>query len=78
MFINNDLKYIHQDIAVILAKLFKALPLPSDIQIKVILSIKSGYHSEELTYLSEYQDMPFGAGQDIGPGHPQTCKFKRV
>ncbi|KAA6369281.1 MAG: hypothetical protein EZS28_035192, partial [Streblomastix strix] len=21
--------------------------------------------------------MPFGAGQDIGPGHPQACKFKR-
>ncbi|KAA6373290.1 MAG: hypothetical protein EZS28_031182, partial [Streblomastix strix] len=21
--------------------------------------------------------MPLGAGQDIGPGHPQACKFKR-
>ncbi|KAA6393901.1 MAG: hypothetical protein EZS28_010571 [Streblomastix strix] len=22
-------------------------------------------------------NMPFGAGQDIEPGHPQACKFKR-
>jgi hypothetical protein len=49
------MKYIHYEIAIILANLFKGLPMLSDIRINVINKLKHNNNVNELGNLAEHR-----------------------